>query len=102
MGNWSDVLGAVRLPDGRTVRGTGLRRPRGTAPDPEFAVYLLSRDPHVAAWPSRWVRWGDFRLPRHPEDALDALREAHRRAALHRVEIVCGGGVGRTSPSWRG
>jgi len=63
---------------------------------PEFAVYLLGREPHVTEWPARWVRWGDFRLPRDRVDAVDALREAHARAATERVEIACGGGIGRT------
>ncbi|MCK1804163.1 hypothetical protein MTQ12_14070 [Brevibacterium sp. R8603A2] len=50
----------------------------------------------MADWPYRWVRWPDFRLPAFTEDAVDALREAHTRAASERVEIACGGGVGRT------
>src|SRR5690606_12377802 len=29
-------------------------------------------------------------------DAIDALREAHERAAAERVEIACRGGIGRT------
>jgi hypothetical protein len=86
----------MRLPDGRLVRGTGTRRPRGQVPAPDFAIYLLARDPHVTDWPNRWVRWRDFRLPESTENALDALREAHARAASERVEITCGGGIGRT------
>jgi protein-tyrosine phosphatase len=42
------------------------------------------------------VRWGDFRLPSDRDDAIDALREAYGRAADERVEIACGGGIGRT------
>jgi len=86
----------VRLPDGRLIRGTGVRRPRGEAPAPDFAVYLLGSDPHVTDWPYRWVRWRDFRLPDSAGDAVDALREAHTRAAVERVEIACGAGIGRT------
>ncbi len=97
MTSWAvDDAGVVRLPDGRLIRGTGARRPRGQAPAPEFAVYLLGRDPRVADWPYHWVRWPDFRLPASTEDAVDALREAHTRAASERVEIACGGGIGRT------
>ncbi len=88
--------GVVVLPDGRTVRGTAARRARGDVPAPQFAVYLLGRDPHVTAWPNRWVRWPDFRLPASTDDALDALRKAHSRAAGERVELACAGGVGRT------
>jgi len=90
------VDGVVELPDGRRVRGTGLRRPRRDAPAPDFAVYLLGRDPRVPDWPYRWVRWRDFRLPDSTDLAMAALREAHTRAETERVEIACGGGVGRT------
>lgn len=104
MGTWGDAPGVIELPDGRRVRATGVRRePPGDpaarparVPPPEFALYLLSRDPRVAAWPARWVRWPDFRVPADTPDALDALREAHRRAAAERVEVACGGGIGRT------
>ncbi len=97
MTSWAiEDAGVVRLPDGRLIRGTGARRPRGQAPPPEFAVYLLGRDPRVADWPYCWVRWPDFRLPGSTEDAVAALREAHARAVSERVEIACGGEVGRT------
>lgn len=88
--------GVVELPDGRRVRGTGLRRPRRDVPAPDFAVYLLGRDPQVPDWEYRWVRWRDFRLPDSTDQAVTALREAHTRAGSERVEIACGGGVGRT------
>ncbi|WP_154795523.1 protein-tyrosine phosphatase family protein [Occultella kanbiaonis] len=96
MSSWDPGAGVVEFPDGRRVRGTGWRRPRGDVPVPDFAVYLLGRDPRLEGWPYRWVRWRDFGLPASTEDALDALREAHRRAASERVEIACGAGVGRT------
>ncbi len=96
MDGWGSAAGVVRFPDGRQIRGTGIRRPRGPAPDPDFAVYLLGRDPHITDWPSRWVRWPDFRLPASAEDAVHALRDAHTRAAAERVEIACGAGIGRT------
>lgn len=92
----ADDAGVVCLPDGRLIRGTGVRRSRGQVPAPKFAVYLLGRDPRVTDWPSRWVRWPDFRLPTSTEDAVDALRQAHELAASERVEIACGGGIGRT------
>jgi protein-tyrosine phosphatase len=59
-------------------------------------VYLLARDPGPFAWEHRWVVWPDFRTPASTTDAVSALREAHERAATERVEVACGGGVGRT------
>ncbi len=96
MPGWDPAPGVVELPDGRRVRGTGVRRPRDGVPPPDFAVYLLGRAPAVTDWPYRWVRWRDFRLPDSTEDAVAALREAHTRAAAERAEIACGGGIGRT------
>ena len=101
MTGWDDVAdgvvdGVVELPDGRRVRGTGVRRPRGDVPAPDLAVYLLGRDPQITDWPSRWVRWPDFRLPASTDDAVAALRIAHDRAATERVEVACAGGRGRT------
>lgn len=93
---WPAGGGVVRLPDGRFVRGTGRRHARGDLPEPDFAVYLLSRDPKIVAWPYRWVRWPDFGLPRDSDGALAVLRMAYERAAEERVEIVCDGGTGRT------
>lgn len=88
--------GVLTLPDGRRVRGTGVRRPRVAGLEPEFGLYLLARDPGPTDWPHQWVRWRDFRLPDSTADAGDALREAHARAASERVEVACGGGIGRT------
>ncbi len=90
------MAGVVELPDGRRVRGTGVRRPRDDAPDPDFAVYLLGRDPQITTWPNQWVRWRDFHLPTSTEDAVTALKAAHARAATERVEVACAGGRGRT------
>ncbi|MEU4384001.1 protein-tyrosine phosphatase family protein [Promicromonospora sp. NPDC023805] len=96
MNQWDMTDGVVELPDGRRVRGTGLRRPRRDSPAPDFAVYLLGRDPQVPDWEYRWVRWRDFRLPDSTDQAVAALQEAHTRTESERVEIACGGGVGRT------
>jgi rhodanese/phosphatase family protein len=93
-----DAVGVLRLPSGRLVRGRGLRRPlpEDGGAVPAFGVYLLGRRPPDVGWESRWVRWPDFRLPADRTDAADALREAWKRAASERVEVACGGGVGRT------
>lgn len=96
-GAWDPATPAVlRLPSGRLVRGRGLRWPAPNGPTPDFALYLLAREPPPVAWEARWVRWPDFRLPCDRRDAHDALREAWLRAETERVEIACRGGRGRT------
>ncbi|MBD0673767.1 protein phosphatase [Streptomyces sp. CBMA156] len=87
--------GILRLPSGRLLRGRGLSRPLPPGPPPAFGLYLLGRPPTVD-WPSRWVRWPDFRLPADRADAADAFREAWERSATERVELACAGGRGRT------
>ena len=93
---WPDGAGVVELPDGRRVRGRGMRRPLPPGPRPTYGVYLAGRAPAPVAWEHTWVRWPDFRGPSDPSAALDALRVAFERAADERVEVACGGGVGRT------
>ncbi len=93
--------GVLALPSGRLIRGRGLRRPEPSrpesrGPDPEFGVYLLGQPPPAVSWPSRWVRWPDFRLPSDPDDLKSALADAWERAAAERVEFACAGGRGRT------
>ena len=95
---WDDTApGVLVLPSGRRIRGRGLRSPAPEGPPPEFGLYLLGSPLEPApAWPSRWLRWPDFRLPRDRAEARAALREAWSRAAVERVEVACGGGRGRT------
>lgn len=94
---WSpDEPGVLVLPDGRRVRGRSLRVPAEDGSSPDWALYLLGSPPPATPWPHRWVRWRDFWTPADSRDAVDALGEAHRRAAAERVEIACAGGVGRT------
>jgi hypothetical protein len=88
--------GILELPSGRRIRGRALLAPLPAGPRPEFGVYLLSKPPLPPAWDSRWVRWRDFRLPADDAEALDAFREAWRRAETERVELACWGGRGRT------
>lgn len=89
---WLDEVGLATLPSGVRVRGRRLAAPASPA---DFALVLA--DGPAPAWPHRRIRWPDFWLPTNREDALDALREAHRRAhAGERVEVACGGGIGRT------
>ncbi|MEU8137120.1 protein-tyrosine phosphatase family protein [Streptodolium elevatio] len=91
-----ETHGVLRLPSGRRIRGRGLRRPLPDGPRPGFGLYLLGHEPPPVDWDSRWLRWPDFRLPADRVDAVDALRETWERAADERVEVACGGGVGRT------
>jgi protein-tyrosine phosphatase len=93
---WDLDPGVVELPDGRRLRGRGLRQPAPAGPAPHFGVYLLGHDPGPFDWEHRWVRWPDFRTPASTPDALAALQDAYERSAGERVEIACGGGVGRT------
>ncbi|MES4901546.1 MULTISPECIES: protein-tyrosine phosphatase family protein [unclassified Streptomyces] len=90
------AAGVLRLPSGRLVRGRGLRHPLPAGPEPAFALYLLGKEPPAVSWEARWVRWPDFRLPSDRAAAGEALREAWERAGAERVEVACGGGVGRT------
>ncbi|CAD5914229.1 protein-tyrosine phosphatase family protein [Streptomyces cyaneofuscatus] len=95
--SWDAADRAVlTLPSGRLIRGRGLRNPLPDGPEPEFAVYLLGRTPPEAGWESRWLRWPDFRLPADPHQARELLEEVWRRAPGERVEVACGGGMGRT------
>lgn len=92
----ADAPGVVTLPDGRRVRGRGVRRGVVAAGDePDLGAYLLGRAPSVA-WPSVWIAWPDFRLPRDPEAAVATLVRIHAAAAEERVEVACAGGIGRT------
>jgi protein-tyrosine phosphatase len=93
------LAGAVTLPDGTAVRGRGRRRRLPEGPPPEFGLSLgrPPRRPGPAPWPVVWVDWPDFRTPRDPAAAVAAVVAAYERARRgERVEVTCGGGVGRT------
>lgn len=96
MTTWADGPGVLALPSGRRVRGRALSDPLPDGEPPDFAVLLLGRRPEPTPWPSTWIPWPDFRLPRDRDAARAVLREAHARAAAERVEIACAGGRGRT------
>ncbi|WP_030024017.1 protein-tyrosine phosphatase family protein [Streptomyces monomycini] len=94
---WQDTdPGVLRLPSGRTVRGRGLRRSVPPGPTPDFAVYLLGKEPPEVPWEARWLRWPDFRLPGDRARARELFGEVWERAETERVEVACGGGRGRT------
>lgn len=97
------LVGAIRLPDGAWVRGRGLRNPPpADAVTPDHGLYLGSarlrarHDPRLT-WSRDWVDWPDFLLPRDREDAVARIGALHDRSRVgERVEVACGGGVGRT------
>ena len=95
MASWDPGPGIVTYPDGRRMRGRGLRR-QPPVPPPDHGVYLVGSDPGSLAWSSRWVQWRDLRTPAATNEAVEALAEAFERAATERVEIACRGGIGRT------
>ncbi|MCM3922906.1 hypothetical protein ND748_14705 [Frankia sp. AiPs1] len=94
--------GAIRLPDGGWIRPRGLRHPPAPGPLPDCGLYLggarLRRrhDGHLA-WPHEWIDWPDFLLPRNPTTAAARIRALHAHTQTSdRIELACGGGVGRT------
>jgi len=93
---WNPVPGVLKLPSGRLVRGRGLRNPLPEGPAPDFALYLLGKEPPAMSWETRWIRWPDFWLPSDRSAAVAALREAWQRSERERVEVACFGGYGRT------
>jgi protein-tyrosine phosphatase len=94
--------GAIRLPDGLWVRGRGLRDGMPDGIVPEFGLYLGTgrlrrRYASRLTWPQEWITWPDFLLPLDFQNAVARIRQLHERAgAGERVEVACGGGVGRT------
>jgi protein-tyrosine phosphatase len=94
------LSGAIQLPDGSWVRGRGLRNPAPDGPAPEYGLYLGGsklRRAHQMPWPHEWIDWPDFLVPRDFDHAVGLIRALHGRAlAGERIEVACGGGVGRT------
>jgi hypothetical protein len=89
---WTDDTGLLVLPSGIRVRGRALGDPAAPA---DFSL-VLARGP-VPVWEHRRIRWPDSWVPTDRDDALDGIREAHRRAhAGERIEAACRGGYGRT------
>ena len=97
-----ELRGTLILPDGRRVRGRGLRRGLPDCPVPDYGLYLGShrlrrRHDPALGWPHTWLDWPDFQVPRDTVAAVESIRDLHERAGSgQRVEVACGGGVGRT------
>lgn len=91
------LAGAIRLPDGCEVRGRGLRYP-APAGEPDRALYLGNRHrEYQPDWPHEWLDWPDFWVPKDRVRATEAIHALHAAACDgERVEVACGGGVGRT------
>ena len=90
-------MGAIALPDGTLVRGRGRREPVPPGPAPDFGLYLGEPGSWTPAWPAEWIDWPDFRTPRDPDRAAADIVAAYELArGGARVEVACGGGVGRT------
>jgi Protein-tyrosine phosphatase len=104
------LTGAITLPDGTVLRGRGRREPLPPCPLPSYGLYLgrppdgmpcqllIPRRPVWRPdWPADWIDWPDFRTPRDSEAAAAAIQHAYLLARSgQRVEVACGGGVGRT------
>ena len=102
MSTWDLENGVVELPSGRRIRGRSWHEPISeyadvtavltTATPEEFAqrqAVGISREVVYISWP-------DYRLPSRPMQAREQLARLLERAQEERVEITCGGGVGRT------
>jgi hypothetical protein len=91
------LLGAIALPDGTPVRGRGRRAPLPAGPLPDFGLYPGRPGRWRPDWPSEWVDWPDFRTPRDRDGAAAAIVRTYELArGGRRVEVACGGGIGRT------
>ena len=83
----------VVFPDGTAVRASPLAARGAEACD--FGLYLDAR--WAPTWPAAVVEWEDFGVPRDPDAAAVAIRDAFARArAGETVEVGCVGGLGRT------
>lgn len=99
---WNHAPGVVEFPSGRRIRGRSWRTHVEDCAD--LCIMLttsvgsrLGRSGLTSsAKETIAIDWPDLRLPRRTSQAHEILKEAYERSATERVEIVCGGGVGRT------
>jgi len=88
---WAEGQGVVTLPSGRRIRGGRVRDLRY---DADWSLVLTAFPRRVDA--GEWVCWPDFGLPLNSGEARRAIARAWTRSSAERVQIACGGGVGRT------
>ncbi len=99
---WAIAPGVIEFPSGRRIRGRSWRKSADENADlcimlTTSAGSRLGRSGITSsATETITIDWPDLRLPRRTSQAHDILKEAWERAETERVEIVCGGGVGRT------
>lgn len=87
-------MSSVVFPDGTRVWARGLNGPPPDPP-PQLGLYLDER--WRPTWPAIFVDWPDWETPSDSEAAATRIRQAFDAARGGcRVEVACGGGLGRT------
>lgn len=102
MSAWELEAGVVQLPSGRRIRGRSWHESVSEYAD--VTAILTTATPEEFAQRQAvglgreliYISWPDYRLPRRPLQARQQLMQLLERAREERVEITCGGGVGRT------
>lgn len=97
MSGWGEAdAGVLRLPSGLLVRGRGLRSGGAGSSSATVTLAFTWYPPQDAPARVLWTRCPDFGVPLAPRAAAQHLRTAHALLSTERVEVVCGGGIGRT------
>lgn len=102
MVTWDLDKGVVEFPSGQRVRGRSWNQPISEYADVSAVLTTASPEAFAARHAVGmgreivYISWPDNRLPQRPQRAIEQLSQLLGRAASERVEITCGGGVGRT------
>ena len=95
---WSEQEpGVVVFPSGARIRGRPRSYYREGVELPDYIVMLAGFSP--CALPiaeTQWIRWPDFWIPIDGPKTRCVLETALKKARNSRVDITCGGGIGRT------